>query len=183
MMQRLSAETLLNVWERGHHLKPVQRALLLLMAVIPNQTPDTWPIGQRDAYLFRLRQHLFGDVLACYVTCPNCAAALEFDLSVETLLAARPDLSATLTVTIDDEPIHIRLPNSLDVLQAEDAKTLLRGCLLSEVELTDSAQKQLTIALAEADPLADLQINQVCPDCAHRWTSSFDIMSYLWHEI
>jgi hypothetical protein len=38
-------------------------------------------------------------------------------------------------------------------------------------------------AMAEADPLADIQLGMTCPFCDHRWRVVFDIVSFLWTEI
>ena len=37
--------------------------------------------------------------------------------------------------------------------------------------------------MAQADPQAEIQIALACPACPHRWSTIFDIVSYLWSEI
>ena len=37
--------------------------------------------------------------------------------------------------------------------------------------------------MAEADPLADIQLDLTCPSCERRWRAVFDIVSFLWTEI
>jgi hypothetical protein len=37
--------------------------------------------------------------------------------------------------------------------------------------------------MAEADPLADIQIAISCPACAQGWRAAFDILTFLWSEI
>jgi hypothetical protein len=38
-------------------------------------------------------------------------------------------------------------------------------------------------SMAQADPLADIQLKIDCPSCRHRWRAAFDIVSFLWTEI
>jgi len=41
----------------------------------------------------------------------------------------------------------------------------------------------VSAAMAEADPLADIEISISCPSCRHGWQAAFDIVSFLWNEI
>jgi hypothetical protein len=38
-------------------------------------------------------------------------------------------------------------------------------------------------SMAEADPLADIQLGLTCPACERQWHVVFDILSFLWTEI
>jgi len=63
----------------------------------------------------------------------------------------------------------------------------------SEEPLTDAVNKiihypryrvvvQASVSQSD-DPQADLQLAMVCPQCAHRWTTTFDIASFFWTEL
>ncbi len=49
--------------------------------------------------------------------------------------------------------------------------------------VSPAIRAQLCEAMAEQDPVADLQMAVVCPACAHRWSTAMDIASYLWDEL
>ena len=94
--------------------------------------------------------------------------------------------------------ITFRLPTSLDVLATHERgapvseSSLLARCLISVEQggspidfdkLPVEVIEGVTESMADADPLADLQLNLICPDCEHGWSALFDIASFLWTEI
>src|SRR5687768_15106574 len=88
-MRTLTAEQLLNVWERGRVLPPLERALLLLEAASSEEESsylEHMPMGQRDQRLLLLRQVIFGQKIESMVTCPQCKQGLEFSILVDDLL-------------------------------------------------------------------------------------------------
>ena len=69
---------------------------------------------------------------------------------------------------------------------------LLHRCLLSVEQrgapadydkLPPEAVEGVTKSMAEADPLADIQLSLTCPNCEQPWRAVFDIVSFLWMEI
>jgi hypothetical protein len=42
---------------------------------------------------------------------------------------------------------------------------------------------RLNREMEQQDPYAEIHMSLSCPACNHRWTSSLDIVSYLWGEI
>lgn len=202
-MREPSAPELLQIWERGRTLPPVQRALALMAAACPEASPETlarFSIGRRDGELLKLRERLFGPMVTGLVTCSNCGGDVEvtFDISeVLTNSALKPDPEVSLTV--DGYELRCRLPNSEDLAIAAEQpdlastrKLILQRCLLSAgCEGASTACAQLPPAifeavserLAEADPLADIQLSVTCPACAQNCRPRFDIVSFLWSEI
>ena len=62
-MHELSPGELLEVWENGMRQTADQKALRLLGAAFPEESPASltqWRIGQRNALLLTLREWLFG---------------------------------------------------------------------------------------------------------------------------
>ena len=47
----------------------------------------------------------------------------------------------------------------------------------------DPVVEAVQTAMAEADPLADLQLALTCPACGHAWRSPFDPAAFFWGEI
>jgi hypothetical protein len=202
-MRALTASELLPLWEQGGGCPVPQRALLLLRAACPETPGDTLerlPVGRRDDLLLQLRAAAFGPVLAATALCPQCGERLEMTLATDEL--RQPPAAATrdeLTFDFAGHRLTCRLPDSLDLLEiaalpgpVAAESELLRRCVVSaragdrEVApeaLPATVVEALGQRLAEADPLADLQLALNCPACGHRWAESFDIVGFFWREI
>lgn len=159
-MRALSTPELLEVWERGLGLSPLERALLLLAAAT-GATPASLAhlsLGQRDAWLLRLRESAFGSELIGLAQCPACGERLEMTFNLADLRvdcepfkkesdaqgivspgspSPQTGVTETFTLAVKGYDIACRLPNSLDLLSLahclneERARhTLLARCLL-----------------------------------------------------
>lgn len=203
-MRPLSTAELLSVWERGQARPPVERALALLAAACPEETPDALArlsIGRRDALLMTLREWTFGPRLVSLATCPDCGERLELDMAVADLRvpSTGPALER-LEMTVDGYEVSLRLPDSRDLamIAGETAgetdlpalrQRLLGRCLLAVRHLGEEASLPETLAaaavarLAEADPQADVQLALSCPGCGCSWLAAFDIVTFFWREI
>jgi hypothetical protein len=207
-MRALSTAELLSAWEASAPLPPPQRALALLSiagaddAEAGAQLDDvaSLSIGQRDGRLLALREQTFGSRLSSLAMCPACGERLQFELAIPDL---RVELSLGATEPLElrqhDYAVGFRLPNSLDLLSLDPSanpdanrKQLLRRCVASATkggtpvvsdELPSEVAEAIAAKMAEADPQADLQLAMVCPQCAHRWTTTFDIASFFWTEL
>jgi hypothetical protein len=206
-MRAITAAELLNVWEDGRSSTSTRRALLLLAAMYPGAPRETLAsqsIGLRDAELLRLRDALWGPRMAAMAACPACREKLELTLDVRDLLALADGTDASeLSLTHEDLSVRFRIPTTADVMAAEreedvdSARSLiLERCLLSAMRTGEQADAVLDCLLlpaelidgmaalmAEADPLADIQLKIECPSCEHVWRAAFDIVSFLWTEI
>jgi hypothetical protein len=202
-MHALSAADLLRVWEHGQPQPLPQRALTLLAAACPESSSEEvadWSVGQRDAALLTLREWSFGPHVTGLATCPDCGERLEltFDVAdVRVPLAREP--AEIVTLGVEEYQIEARLPSGGDLVAiagsgdvATAYRELLVRCLVAARRSdTDVPAEQLpahVVAalaghLAEADPQADVQIAQVCPECGERWLTTFDIGAFFWQEI
>ena len=205
-MRALTASQLLAVWEQGWTQAPLQRALTLLAAACPENSPDDlaqWSIGRRDTSLLKLREWAFGSRLACMASCPECGERLELAFETGDIRAGEyPDTAEArgqLSLSLEEFEIRFRLPNSLDLIAlssdgelAETRSQLLERCLISAKqngeaiaanELSDEVLEAVTAQMLEADPQGDVQLALTCPACSHRWQVPFDILSFFWNEI
>lgn len=204
-MPSLSAPEVLETWERGLDQPLIQRALLLLRAAYP-QEPEEWlaalSIGQRDAELFALREQLFGAEMACVEVCPQCGQRLDLTLNTAEIRAACAPESETV-LSIGKYELEFRCPNSEDLVaalsessnnndMADVRNRLIQRCLLSVEwsgmcvaphQLPDEVIAAVSEQMAQADPLADIQLAVACLSCGHHWRAAFDIFSFLWREI
>jgi hypothetical protein len=158
-------------------------------------------IGQRDGRLLSLREQLWGPRMSAVAPCPACHERLELQLNTRDLVAGdRPHADGSNLFELEGYAVTFRLPNSEDVAAAahfaSDADScrelILENCVLT-AQLRDAqiSAKQLppeVIAgmeesMANADPLADIQLALTCASCGESFSSPFDIVSYLWTEI
>lgn len=207
-MAILSAAMLLDIWERGWGQPPVQQALLLLTAIEPAASLEqiaTLSIGQRDARLLHLREHLFGSAIAGVTKCPHCKERVELNFSVADIrdeaVSAEATLSAPewVSLTVGHYTLSVRPLNSFDLLAVSQyadpvaaEQALLERCLtatdaagaMQPVEPLPSAVRDAVIdQLAKIDPQSDVQFDLVCPACGQGWRAGFDIVAFLWSEI
>jgi hypothetical protein len=202
-MRTLSAAELLSIWEAGFAQAPTGRALALLAAACSETSRDALAalsIGQRDAKLLMLREGLWGREMAAVVPCPACGERLDLALDTREMLANSPrEHSGETALDIGEYSMTFRLPTSLDLIAAADEADLEAGralilhrCMLRAQEedgpvSTDKLPPEVVASvvgrMADADPLADIQLQLTCPACEHRWKALFDTVSFLWTEI
>lgn len=202
-MLALNATTLLAAWEQGVSQHPLQRAMTLLALAWPQKSVDEWAgvsVGERDRQLLQLREELFGTRLEAIALCPKCGTRLELSFSTSDLQQQPSEETSTSPqprrLQSGGYEVDYRLPTSRDLLEVANnpgggRELLLERCTearsdgiaIPAAALPAPLVKLLGEAMAEADPQAEVQINLDCPACSHRWSTVFDILSYLWGEI
>jgi len=174
------------------------------MAACPGMSTDalaSLTVGERDARLLALRQALWGPEMVAVATCPACRERIEMTLDARQFLARSGTPRAdALSLRIAGYDVTFRLPTSLDLIAlteradvVDSRDALLKLCLVSardgEASLAhdDPVPEEVVAgvvqAVADADPLADIQLAVNCPTCRHQWRVGFDIVSFLWTEI
>jgi len=195
---------ILDVWERGLRQPMQSQIAALLAAAVPDLKAGdiaALPLGARDAMLFDLRTQLFGSELATIAACPECGERLEAEFSLATIrLPPGPAHDGGIELETGTHRICLRPPNSADLLaipEGADTATareiLLERCLL---EISDAGGKPVTpdalpaallpvIAerMAQADPLAVIELDLACAACGRTFQAIFDIASFLMREI
>jgi hypothetical protein len=203
-MRSLSAQNIIQIWEIGQGQHPIDRALTLLAFAYPDQLADNLAalsIGQRDWYLFTLRELTFGSQMESYAECPKCAERLEFCINVADIRVAE---SITLVnqeymLTSGEFQLRFRLPNSKDlaaVVGYQDVNTVRRligqrcilevscdGVAVTDWELSPAVLDQLALQMAQCDPQAEVLLNLDCPACNYNWQVIFDIVAFFWSEL
>jgi hypothetical protein len=202
-MQTPSAAELLRAWERGLAQPPIERALTLLAAALPEHRPGDlarMSIGRRDGYLLELRERIFGPRLASVASCPGCGERLELDFAAaDVRVAATEEPGELLALSVDGYEVRFRLPNSRDLAalaDADDPRDTGQALLLECVEAVKRGDDNLPVerlpaavteavaeGMAAADPQADVQLALSCPNCGRQWNELFDIAAFLWTEI
>ncbi len=194
-MRALSAQEMLDVWERGVTQPPLMRALTLLAAASPEMSRDTLmqlSIGERNARLLTLREWAFGSRITGTAACPTCGEKLELEFSAADIRTQASNEASELQIDVDNYHVRFRLPNSADLLAASSQDALMTQCLLPSDSSDDqpnanrlpaSVVDAIAEYMAQADPQANVQLALTCPNCNHAWQATFDIVSYFWTEI
>ncbi|HVV86686.1 MAG TPA: hypothetical protein VHE35_26690 [Kofleriaceae bacterium] len=191
----LSAEQILRVWEEGRDRHPLDRALVVLAAGLPDASWDDLcrlPIGRRDAALLELRARTFGERLELLARCPACGAQAELALDVRALV--QPAAAPVQELLLDDgATLRYRLPDSRDLaavlaLDGEEAARRLQArCLIDEGEgeaaLAPALAARLDAHMAAADPQAETELALTCPACGAGWTELLDIGEAFFAEL
>jgi hypothetical protein len=122
---------------------------------------------------------------------PDQEAAAEVAVSVEGYeLRLRPANTGDALVIADrwERSQAAGIEDGLEVARG----LLLKRCLLSadhaglamEAEQIPAEVAEVAVQrMAEADPMADIQLAMTCPACAREWSAALDMVSFLWSEI
>jgi hypothetical protein len=190
-MRTLSSADLVDLWDLGSRLHPVDRSLVLLHAALPEtyeQLAD-WPLGRRNQALAELRGSHFGTSLEAWTVCPRCSEKLEFQMDTRSLAAPL----APLPEAVGTRGKSFRPPNSRDLAVAareRDPRTaairLMEACRTEEGESPAWSEEDIDEAgeqMARADPMAEIRLTLDCPACGNQWDETLDIGEFLWAEV
>lgn len=203
-MRPLSSTDLLRVWELGQHRPAWKRALLLLAAAFPNATQRelaSLSIGQRNTYLFALRELTLGPTLMALARCARCRQEIEFSVRVRDL--CRLDLERTVEpeylTRIDGIEVYVRPPTTLDLAAVADSRDvvearqrLIRRSIRrarrdgNDLAISDMPETVISAVgdfLISSDPSSDIRLGMECPVCQHSGAARFDVASFFWTEL
>lgn len=198
----LSAEALLELWERGSTEPSPLAAVALLSAASgqPQAEVARLPVGERDLRLLALYRSLRGRRVEGVSKCPSCGEQVETAFDVDALLAAlREPVPQPLACTAGRWRATLRLPSTHDLLAVAAHGTreamrdaLLRRCIVeawrgrkrmpvddAPPELLDAAEA----AMQQADPAGDVRLALTCPECAHEWEVALDAATFVRAEV
>ena len=73
-MPALSSAGVLELWEQGASLHPLDRGLLALSVADPSARAGVadWPLGHRNRALLELHASWFGPRIQGWTSCPSC---------------------------------------------------------------------------------------------------------------
>jgi hypothetical protein len=194
-MRALSSSGLLDLWDKGSTLHPLDRGLLLLTAALPEVPLGSvadWPLGRRNRELFALHGSWFGSSLSARMACSRCEEQMEFELDCDQLMPANTAPDQQLTVVFRGRTF--RVPNSRDLAfgladESDPEKAairLLESCRLASHDPASWSQEDIASLgelMAQADPGAETRIRFRCTVCGHEQDGVLDIAAFLWAEI
>jgi len=189
----LSNVHILELWERGVRLHPLDRNVLTLTAAragSEGDSPADWALGRRNRALLELLSSGLGRDVHGWLACPTCSEKLEFRMDGKTLVVPE-EASRGDAVTIKGR--LFRLPTSRDLARAarerdpgRAAIRLLEACQVdvgSDLSWSDLDIEEAGERMAAADPMAEIRLLFDCPDCGHEWSETLDPGAFVWAEI
>jgi len=194
-MRGLTDSEILNFWEGSQSLHPIDQALRLLRAALPELLFDelaAMPIGRRNAHLIELRARTLGHRWDCFASCTACGEELTFDLNLSGV--ARESLEAEVTeVNVDygDLTLNLRPINSTDLAAIatmtdtdEACQCLVKRCSArTDVQNPEGLAAFVSDHLEKVDPLASTQIDLTCKSCQQTWSETLDVVEFFRNEI
>jgi hypothetical protein len=191
-MRALSSADLLDLWERGWRLHPLDRGLLTLHAAFPEASYDSladWPLGRRNRAMAELRRACVGPGLLGWVSCGQCGERLEFEMDSRKLL----DTGLEPLESVSVRGRSFRLPTSRDLARAarepdpeKAAIRVLESCCMEGAEDQEWSEidlEEVGESMALADPLAETRLLMRCSQCGHQWDETLDLAAFFWSEI
>jgi hypothetical protein len=196
-MQPLSAPKIIEIWERAAGQHPLDRAIAMVDAAVPElgvAGAAALRIGARDAHLLAIRELTFGSKGVATANCPNCSQQLEFDLDMGDLRVLEENTSETFEFESGGFRFTFRLPDSRDLAEVANSgaaehgrERLLERCVIQpSTKLHDAPERiahELVERMAEVDPQADIVLRLTCARCNSGFDAPFDIAAFLWAEV
>lgn len=193
-MRALQGDLLLEAWERGASQGDLERPLTLLSVGWPERSWDELvdtSLTQLQMELLLLRRASFGDALRSSVPCPLCAARLELELRVSSMLPEGTLKPPCETTWEHDDVVHWMRPVTSRDLASIASVGDRRKRLLELCTRTDPAGGCTT---ARCDALAmehfnrlnegtEIRLTLQCPTCSRMEKVDLDIGRFVWMEV
>jgi len=193
-MRVIADSELLDLWESAVFRHPIDRAILILGAALPDRSYDAladWPLGRRNRAIAKLHGACFGYEAHGWTSCPDCGEKLEFELDWRILAPEIGELASDESIIVNERAF--RLPTSRDLASmakhrdpGQAVAQLVDDCLLNPRDTTAWSPAELDEIgerMLQTDPVAETRLSLVCPDCAYAWEETVDIAGFVWEEI
>lgn len=186
----LTPSDVLDLCDLGETSSPAGRAVLLLEAAEAGDAPGhprDWPLGTVNAALLRLHALVLGQRLDLLADCPRCGSICESEIDCLAIANSAGSGPGPFSLALGETPVAFRLPTSADLAAAardngEPGHALARRIAV-DCEVTEELAVALAEGVAEADPLARIELALRCPDCDARWSAPLYVIDVIWTEL
>jgi hypothetical protein len=138
-MQPLTAEEVLQLWERGEGRRPAERAFVMLARACEGVSADrlaAMTVGESESALLKLRMATYGRYLQAIDDCPACSTTVELEIDAVELIEASGGAAARAASDGGGEPKGVAV--SIDGWQLQIAPPTV-GDLLAVSGVADEA--------------------------------------------
>jgi hypothetical protein len=158
-------------------------------------------LGDRALLLLTARKLIIGDNLSCTTSCPSCEMAMSLDISVEAIIMRAEDRELSMEnyelkasgfsslrvrpLTAEDQDmLVIKKGSGPDALAQELAKACIvrSESALPEI-LPESLLEAISSRLDEIDPLSNINLRLLCPECGHGFLASLPVEDFVLGEL
>lgn len=188
---------LLDLADRADRGSPLERAIAIAEQAGEDASDlRQAPLGRLNATLIGFHEALAGPLLDAVASCPSCLAVVEFALDADELRALADDAAATGGFSADGgHRVDWRVPTAADLAAVADetdpaaallarcARATLDGAPIEVTELSAGLVERIEEELAAADPLAEVSVGLVCPDCGSAFDADLDPAAFVWTEV
>lgn len=194
-MRALRGELLFRAWELGVGQDDLERPLTLLALACPGRSRDELAglsMTQRELELLLLRRVTFGDALRGYLPCFSCAAGLEFEVQISSII----DKIRGLSVPVEASWRHGNALFSMRQVTSRDLMALASAPdpELHLLALCTRCDPPDGPAVADCKALAVEHFNRInegaetrfslqCAECSADCQVDLDIGRFLWAEV
>lgn len=192
------AQTILDLADAAQGEAPIARALRIAAAAGADAAHlRDAPLGHLHGVTLGFHAALAGPRLDAVATCPACGTLVEFALDAEALRAldrAPATGEVTLKSAAGEWRARWRVPTAGDLAEIagrEDAASALLAlcCDVTGPDGQGAADapgelvERIELALADADPLAELTVGLECPQCEAVFVADVDPIAFVWREV
>ncbi len=206
---RLDPTSLVDLWET-HAQRGALHAGITALERAGNRDVLSLTLGDRNERLLTLRQAHLGDDLNLVATCPHCGVDVEATVSCDQLIAAGSEDDATdrdgakaergsWDLTLDGYRIRmrpLRVAAEVGAVAADDLESA-RAVLITaavteafrEADVVEPTQLPEAVVVAagdsvlQADRLAEVELQIMCPECSRSWPASLDVSRLVPEEL
>lgn len=183
-----SAALLLEAWERASVQPAAYRPLTVLSLLTGRDRSELaqLTVGERDSLILRIRAALFGQRIVALSSCPSCGADAELTFNFSDICVP-VQITREVSVQVGDEMVTARPLTAGDLEEAAGARDvaaeLRRRSIGGDFQGSSDHLFELGRALAEADPLAQIELELSCPSCQVSSSRRFDPWAFFWEEL
>jgi hypothetical protein len=200
-MRTISASDVVRLWELGAGKSSFEMALTSLAFLFPEMNRDEildLPLGKCNTLLAKVREALFGPMLAGFSECPHCPTAVEFTFDMSRHFTQSEPASFEGTLSVEGYEIRYRALTLRDIIlaaQCEPGKvrSFLARRAVQAIEqagraaefdnLPEFAPALLAEEMTRCDPQAEAVFDLLCPSCHGRWQAQLEMVEFLTPEI
>ncbi len=182
---------LLSVLDAGEQLTLPERAVLLAEHAPGPGRVHLEPVGRTTELLLGLLEQLGGPTLEATAECRGCGATAEFALDLGDLASMAPGRGAAWgdvegvrwrPVSYDDLIVAARAADAAGGVQAV-LERCVAGAAGGAGDIDADLRGRLSEAMAQADPLAEIDIELTCPDCEAEVPTTLDVVEFTWAHV
>jgi hypothetical protein len=198
-MRSLDSLDVLELYTSAGNSGLASRALAILASAMPSEQHVELPLGQRDALLMAVRAKTFGPKFTISSQCPECGEKVVINSTAETVgltltnNSIQPAEAQIRRIGAHDVELRPITAGNLAEAETHCDSDRIRQHLLSRCVTAidgvagayppDAIASPVEDALADLDPLAEIELETSCPICAATWNETFDAADFVWNDI